>query len=469
MHTPEAVNGSVRPSNAAVNHGTPQSNLVKIDPKTLLPQVDDLISNPTVRISSLDPSHTVLLEHSILPYIKSRNLQLTFNRRDLTKQTDNVNTPSDTEDMVVVRAERLVTHPNSKWCWKTVSSQYPTVPLFTNISPPHIIKSTSEGMMIDLSAVPSPSTQDVQEDTKVSFTFNAMCRETVINIFRFVVQNKSNPSMCERIMFTLNLSDSQAPESGIQYCNDITLEICRDVDPLWSWYWQDNKRALSQKNRVLSVMDMIPLEDKMNAEPQLILTPPQPVLTWEKPADMDFNQIAQHLSSLPDPSNKSSNSPPIMEATSPVTPNNQSMFHHNHTLHHVSHHAVLKDYHARSPAKLKSPRTSFDPIKSRQLPNINCKDITMQSLYEMIGSLSPTPTTPLSATGNFEWPSAHVAEKKNPTRRTRKPAPLSMSIDKNDKKNTSSPATQKQLTPFFISMMAADGQRDTMMTESQTK
>ncbi|KAL0488188.1 hypothetical protein AKO1_002838 [Acrasis kona] len=296
MHTPEAVNGSVRPSNAAVNHGTPQSNLVKIDPKTLLPQVDDLISNPTVRISSLDPSHTVLLEHSILPYIKSRNLQLTFNRRDLTKQTDNVNTPSDTEDMVVVRAERLVTHPNSKWCWKTVSSQYPTVPLFTNISPPHIIKSTSEGMMIDLSAVAiTIHTRCSRRHQGLIYILMPCAGTTVINIFRFVVQNKSNPSMCERIMFTLNLSDSQAPESGIQYCNDITLEICRDVDPLWSWYWQDNKRALSQKNRVLSVMDMIPLEDKMNAEPQLILTPPQPVLTWEKPADMDFNQIAQQF------------------------------------------------------------------------------------------------------------------------------------------------------------------------------
>jgi len=461
MHTPEAVNGSVRPTKAAVNHQLSPSSLAKIDTKSYQPRMDDSTQIPLSHIGSLDASHTMLMEQSILPYIVSRSLQITIHMKELLKRAGHSSPKQEVNITVSVKAERLVTHPNSKWCWKAVGSQYPTVPLFTPTTSQLDVRTASDTMTI---MIPSGNSEDIRHDMVVPFIFNAMCKENAINIFRLVIESSNSGVVYqrERPMITLNLSETQVPEHGVQYCNDVTLEICRDVDPLWSWYWQDSKRALSQKTRILSVMDTIPLEENKSNEPQLVLTTPQPVLSWEKPADMDFDQIAQQLSILPDPNEKNV-SPPIIETTSPITPIPFNINGHNH---HYSN-GVMKEYLRGSP-KLKSPRTTFGSagIKSK-VPNINCKDLTMQSLYEMIGSLSPTPTTPLSATGsNFEWPSVNVSEKKN-SRRARKPTPLTMNIDKIDKKNTMSPATQRQHTPFLVSMMAADSQKDAMMADAE--
>jgi hypothetical protein len=346
-------------------------------------------------------------EECLLPYATSRTFNLTIKKELLQTGREYLRHVFHAANTLhlTVKAQRLVTHSESKWCWRDVTTQHRAIPLFNPLGQSEYYNSVlqDDALVVEFDLAKSPN-----QDISLPFAFNALCKDSVINIFRIVIdlayQQRNIHTVSEHPIFAMSIGDQQDISRNVQYCNEITMDICKDIDPFFYWWWQDFERARQQQPRAIRMLDSVPTADQI--QPKIVLQQPTQTtksdeMEWSGP-DPEMQEIAKQISFLPDP----------QAASRPRS----------------------TDFYAlhRSSPHVESHRHSAPP-------GINTSNITMQSLYDMIGSLSPSPATPLTPNERAERP-----------RRRKAPPPISTTNEK-----IHSPAP-RQTTPFLISSMGID-------------
>lgn len=344
-------------------------------------------------------SHATL-EQSLLPFSTNRNLTLVVRKEIIYSGREYVQKIyQDAKSLrLVIRAQRLVQESLKKWCWKNITSQSESLPLFSPTLHSDVYSTKIEqedSLLVEIDFMKTNG------DTSIPFAFNALCQDDVINIFRIVIdvayEQTIIHSLPEHPIFAMS-TNMQQTSSNVHAVNDLIMNICRDMDPFFQFWWSDLSRAIQQKPRAIQTLEALP-----TATPVAItVDQAQSDKMQEGGPDIELQRIAKQLSTLPDPNGR-------LKVPSIEKPK------HRHSM----------------------PAITLDTT-----------NITMESLYDMIGNLTPSPATPVSFGERIEKPTK--------SRRKKKVPPPIQTKDVLIRAKSPGGKTPKQLTPFLIAAMGSD-------------